>query len=150
MYYSYYIASIYFSKIVYLFPLQPALRSNYIPTWGKGYGMGVFEEDISKSSDKGKYDYDSSGSFGKRSSFGSTASTKSVNKNLRRRNTIVVILMGIAVLAALSVIVGIALYFTYHKGELELFFKCYIPMLFSYRSLTLRVHLCPRGKFMAV
>ena len=63
----------------------------------------------------------SDGSYGRPSSYASSETSQILGKkderNLRRRNTIVVILMAIAVLAALAVIIGIAMFFTYHKGR---------------------------------
>jgi hypothetical protein len=43
-------------------------------------------------------------------------STVSGHQQLHRRNTLVVILIAIALMAAIAVCVGVAVFFTHHKG----------------------------------
>jgi hypothetical protein len=66
--------------------------------------------------DFGKYSRFSSFSTFARSTTVSETTKGHSEDSLRRRNTVVVILMVIAVLAAIAVILGITLYFLYHKG----------------------------------
>lgn len=83
--------------------------------------------------DFGKYSRFSSFSTFARSTTASEITKEPSEESLRRRNTVVVILMIIAVLAAIAVILGITLYFLYHRGTKM--HRIFESIYFYFRSL---------------
>ena len=98
-------------RIIYS-TLKPALRYTASQPWWLPGMLGSLRD----TPDFGKYSRFSSFSTFARSTSASEITKEPSEENLRRRNTVVVILMIIAVLAAIAVILGITLYFLYHKG----------------------------------